>query len=100
MLNVEGDPNGAVAGAQGHNDLSAQSALEFAERVCRPEADALFCSCTAWRTLEVAAEVERRVRKPVVTANQATVWVAFRELGLQPRAGFGSLLDSMVAARV
>ena len=100
VLNVERDPNGAVAGAQGHNDLSPQSALEFAERVCRPEADALFCSCTAWRTLEVAAEVERRVRKPVVTANQATVWVAFRELGLQPRAGFGSLLGSMVAARV
>ena len=100
VLNVDGDPNGAVAGAQGHNDLSPQSALEFAERICRPEAEALLCSCTAWRTLEVAAELERRVGKPVVTANQATVWAAFGELGLQPQAGFGSLLDSMVVARV
>ena len=95
VLNVEGDPRGAVAGAQGHNDLEPESALEFAAENCRPEADAVLCSCTAWRTLEVASELERRTAKPVVTANQATIWAAFRELGLQPRSGFGSLLDSL-----
>lgn len=98
VLNVDGDPRGAAAGAQGHNDLSPESALEFAASVCHPEADALFCSCTAWRTMEVAARLERRVGKPVVTANQATVWAAFRELRLQPRPGFGSLLDTLISA--
>ena len=100
VLNVEGEPNGAVAGAQGHNDLEPQSALEFAAGICRPEADALLCSCTAWRTLEVASELERLTEKPVITANQATNWAAFRELGLKPRSGFGSLLDTLAAARV
>jgi maleate cis-trans isomerase len=101
VLNVEGDPRGAVAGGQGHCDLTPESVLEFASGVCRPEADALFCSCTAWRSMEVAAELERRTGKPVVSANQATVWAAFRRLGitsLQP--GFGSLLDNLARISV
>ncbi len=98
---MEGDPRGAVAGGQGHCDLSPESVLEFASRVCRPEADALFCSCTAWRSMEVVAELERRTGKPVVSANQATVWAAFSRLGianLQP--GFGSLLDELARVSV
>ena len=96
VLNVEGDPRGAVAGAQGHCNLSAESVVEFASAVCRPEADALLCSCTAWRSMEVVAELERRTGKPVVSANQATVWEAFRRLGIDdPRPGFGSLLDKL-----
>lgn len=98
VLNVEGDRRGAAVGAQGHNELSPESALAFASAVCKPEADALFCSCAAWRTMEVVGELERATGKPVVTANQATVWVAFRDLGIQPKRGFGSLLDSMVLA--
>jgi maleate isomerase len=97
VLNVEGDPHGAVAGGQGHNDLSPASAIEFASSVCRPEAEALFCSCTAWRTMEVAAALEGRTARPVVTANQATVWMAFRELGIRPNPGYGSLLDGAPA---
>ena len=101
VLNVEGDPRGAVAGGQGHCDLSSESVLEFASEVCRPEADALFCSCTAWRSMEVAAELERRTGKPVVSANQATVWSAFRVLGItKPRPGFGSLLDRLAGVGV
>ena len=98
VVNVMGDPLGAVAGGQGHNDLSPESAIDFASSVCRPGADALFCSCTAWRTMEGAAALEERTGKPVVTANQATVWAAFRELGIRPNLGFGSLLDALARA--
>jgi len=101
VLNVEGDPHGAVAGGQGHCDLSPESVVEFASGVCRPEADVLFCSCTAWRSMEVAAELEQRTGKPVVSANQATIWAAFTRLGitgLQP--GFGSLLDQLTRVTV
>ena len=96
VLNVESEEHAADGGAQGHCDLSLESILEFAPTVCRPEADALFCSCTAWRTMEVVAELERLTGKPVVTANQATVWVAFKHLGItNPKPGFGSLIDSL-----
>ena len=99
VLNVEGEPTASVSGGQGHCDQSPESALEFATKVCDPEADTLFCACTAWRTLEVVEELERRTGKRVVTANQSTIWAAFRRLGItDPRPGFGSLIDSLATA--
>jgi len=95
VLNISGDPTGAVAGAQGHNDLSPQSALAFSESEGLADAEGMLCSCTAWRTMEIVSELEKRLKKPVVTANQATIWKSFLTLGVQPREGFGSLLDSM-----
>jgi maleate cis-trans isomerase len=93
VLNVEGEPRAARAGNQGINDQDPADVVAFASRVCRPEADALLCSCTAWRSLEVVGELERRTGKPVVTSNQASVWAAFRKVGIAvTKAGFGRLL--------
>jgi maleate cis-trans isomerase len=70
---------------------------DFAARACRPEADALLCSCTAWRSVEAAEEIERRTGKPVVTSNQASIWVTLGRLGhTEPIAGFGRLLRNLV----
>ena len=92
VLNVEGEPTAAKAGNQGTNDLSPESIVEFASRVCRPEADVLFCSCTAWRSFEVVQELESRVGRPVVTANQATAWAALKRVGVRrPDPSFGTL---------
>jgi maleate cis-trans isomerase len=99
VLNVEGEPRAAASGNQGINDFDPEDVVAFASRVCRPEADALLCSCTAWRSLEAAAELERRTGKPVVTSNQASIWAAYRALGLTPRiGGFGRLLESLAPA--
>ena len=99
VLNVEGEPRAAASGNQGINDFDPDDVIAFAARACRPEADALLCSCTAWRSLEAVAELEQRTGKPVVTSNQATIWAAYRALGLQPRIhGFGRLLESLVSA--
>jgi maleate cis-trans isomerase len=96
VLNVEGEPKAARAGNQGINDSDPDDVLRFAPGVCRPEADALLCSCTAWRSLEAVSELERRTAKPVVTSNQASIWMAFRKLGLAPAIkGFGSLLERL-----
>lgn len=95
IVNLEGDPVGGPLGGQEKCDLPPESALDFAASVARPDADALFCSCTAWRTMEIAADLEERTGTPVVTANQATVWVTFRDLGIRPNPGFGSLLDAL-----
>lgn len=94
VLNVEGEPVAAKAGNQGINDQSPESILDFATKVCRPEADALFCSCTAWRSFEVVQELEQRTGKPVVTSNQATAWAALRVLGIsRPDPAFGQLFE-------
>ena len=94
VLNVDGEPRAAKSGNQGINDQDPEDVVAFASRVCRPEADALLCSCTAWRSVEAAAELERRTGKPVVTSNQASIWASFRALKLAPSIrGFGALLD-------
>jgi maleate cis-trans isomerase len=64
----------------------------------RPEADALLCSCTAWRSLEAVAELEQRTGKPVVNSSQASIWAAYRAIGLKPKiTAFGRLLESLAA---
>jgi maleate isomerase len=94
VLNVEGEPHAAASGNQGINDHDPEEVVAFASRVCRPEADALLCSCTAWRSVEAVAELERRTGKPVVTSNQASIWASFRALGLTtPIKGYGRLLE-------
>ena len=95
VLNVEGEPSAAQAGNQGVNDQDPEIIVEFASKVCRPDADALFCSCTAWRAMEAVDELERRTGKPVVTSNQATIWATFRKVKItQSIHGFGKLLEN------
>jgi len=96
VLNVEGEPWASRAGNQGINDQDPEVVVEFASRVCRPDADALLCSCTAWRSVEAVEALEQRTGRPVVTSNQATIWAAFRKIGItQPIHGFGRLLESL-----
>ena len=98
VLNVEGEPRAAESGNQGINDFDPEDVIAFAAKACRPQADALLCSCTAWRSLEAVAELERRTGKPVVTSNQASIWAAYRALALTPKiTGFGKLLESLAA---
>ena len=100
VLNVDGEPRASASGNQGINDQDPETVVEFASQVCLPEADALLCSCTAWRALEAVEELERRTGKPVVTSNQATIWATFRSLGLTPEIrGFGKLLESLSAVK-
>ena len=81
---------------RGINDQDPERILEFAASVCDPEADVLFCSCTAWRSMEAADRLEQTTGKPVVASNQAAVWKTFKTLGLKVRTrGFGQLLDQL-----
>jgi maleate isomerase len=100
VLNVDGEPRAAAAGNQGINDQDPEAVVEFASRVCRPEADALLCSCTAWRSVEAIAAIEARTGKPAVSSNQSTIWTALRALGItRPITGFGRLLENLTPAR-
>jgi maleate isomerase len=100
VLNVDGEPRAAAAGNQGINDQEPAEVAEFATRVCRPKADALLCSSTAWRSVEAIAAIEARTGKPAVSSNQATIWTALRALGItRPITGFGRLLEDLIPAR-
>ena len=74
VLNVDGDPIAAKSGNQGINDQEPERVIEFASSVCDPEADVIFCSCTAWRSMEAADRLEQKIGKPVVASNQAEWW--------------------------
>lgn len=46
-----------------------------------PEADALFISCTNVPTYDIIGPLERWLGKPVLTANQVTMWSALHAIG-------------------
>lgn len=66
---------------------------EFAARVDTPDAEALFISCGALRSIDVIDALEQRLGKPVVTSNQAMAWDTLRLAGVDDRImGYGALL--------
>jgi maleate isomerase len=100
VLNVEGDPRIADGHAQHMNDQDPLDIADFAVGICLDQADALFCSCSGWRSMEAAAEMERRTGKLVVTTNQATIWRTLNLIGIdKAKSGFGRLLAEMPPVR-
>ncbi len=65
---------------------------EFAISLDHPDADAIFISCGALRTLDVIEDIENAVGKPVIASNQAMLWHCLRLAGITDRfAGLGRL---------
>jgi maleate isomerase len=66
---------------------------EFALSMDRPDADAIFVSCGALRTLDVVGKIEQQAGKPVIASNQAMIWDTLRLAGIADRInGYGRLL--------
>jgi maleate cis-trans isomerase len=58
----------------------------------RPETEAVFISCSNFRTLEIIDALERSLGRPVVTSNVSSLWKMLRLLGdRRALAGAGSL---------
>lgn len=51
----------------------------------RPESQAIFISCTNLRTLEIIESLEKKLGKPMVTSNSASLWKMLRVIQ-DPRA--------------
>jgi maleate isomerase len=67
---------------------------EFALAQDHPDADAIFISCGALRTLDVIGEIESRAGKPAICSNQAMIWDCLRLAGIEDHfEGFGRLLS-------
>lgn len=61
----------------------------------RDEAQGYLLSCTNTTMIEAVVNLEARMRKPVVTSNQATLWACLEKLGaLQSIPGLGRLFHT------
>jgi maleate isomerase len=68
-------------------------AYRLVKEVFIQEAEAVFISCTNFRTIEVIDILERELKRPVVTSNQATMWATLKKLGISESIdGYGKLL--------
>ena len=67
---------------------------EFALAQNCEDADAIFVSCGALRTLDVVQRIEDQACKPVIASNQAMIWDTLRLAGIDDQmAGYGRLLS-------
>jgi maleate isomerase len=75
--------------------------LEATEKAADPRVDAFLLSCTNIRSPEVVEELERRLARPVITSNQATLWYCLRACGLSDVIpGLGRLFQLGLPAAV
>ena len=66
---------------------------EFALSIDRNDADAVFISCGALRSLDVIGEIETQLGKPAICSNQAMIWDTLRLAGINDKInGYGRLL--------
>lgn len=77
---------------RGIGRVPPEAVFRMARHVDRPEAQAIFISCTQLPTLPMIGEIERELGKPVVISNQACMWSCLRLLGITtPLTGFGHI---------
>src|SRR5262249_40616107 len=63
--------------------ISPDYLRDFALSLDRPDADAIFVSCSALRTIDVLQEIEDHAQKPVISSNQAMMWHCLRLAGVK-----------------
>ncbi|MGQ0525507.1 MAG: maleate cis-trans isomerase family protein [Betaproteobacteria bacterium] len=68
-------------GTEAHATITLERVEALAAEVNRPEAQAIFISCSNFRTLEIIETLEQRFGKPVVTSNASTMWKMLRVIG-------------------
>lgn len=60
-----------------------QRTANYIREADHPDAEAIVVSCTNLPTYDLIAPLEAELGKPIISANQATVWAALRRLGRQ-----------------
>jgi maleate isomerase len=78
-------------------NLGPENARDAFARIDRPEIDAFMVPGANFPTMASIAAWEREFGKPVVTSTQAALWAMARQLGGEPIAGYGRLLEKMPA---
>jgi len=63
-------------------EVSYRQVVDIVRSADRPEAEAMYISCTNLPTYEIIGPLEQELGKPVLTANQVTMWGALRRMGI------------------
>lgn len=73
-------------------DVGREQVIEFVKANNPTDAEAILIPDTALHTTSLLTALDEAAGKPVLTANQVTMWEALRLAGrLQPQRGFGQL---------
>lgn len=89
-LSCRGIITAAEVGTLGHDEV-----LDFVAANDHPEAEAVLVPDTALHTVAWLDELDARVGKPVLTANQVSVWAGLRLAGdHRTRTGLGTLFST------
>ena len=68
-------------GTQAHSSVMPAEVEALVTSVDRPDAQAIFISCTNFGTLDIIESLEKKLGKPVVTSNSASMWKMLRIVG-------------------
>jgi maleate cis-trans isomerase len=97
---VNADSSGIFTAAQ-VGRLDSAEVLELVRAADHPDAQAVLVPDTALHTVRVLEQFETAAGKPVLTANQVSVWEALRLRGaLSPHGAAGSRVHSLLGHRV
>lgn len=81
---------GLALDSDGYIAVTPERWVQVAKENRRSDADGYLFSCTNTRTIEAINELEQELGRPVVTSNQATLWLCLKKLGIRhqdPRLG-------------
>ncbi|MEM3734788.1 MAG: aspartate/glutamate racemase family protein [Nitrososphaerales archaeon] len=93
VLNIKG--LGFIEGEDLHTQPPTIT-YNLARKVNLPNAEAVFISCTDFKSISVIAKLESELKKPVVSSNTATMWAALRKVGYKGAiSGYGRLLSKI-----
>ena len=66
--------------------------LEILTKMDTVDSEALFISCTALPVFQIIQELENKIKKTVLSSNQALIWDSIRSVGYKnPVSGYGEL---------
>ncbi len=71
--------------------LTPYDAYRAAREMDVSEADGFFISCTTFHSADIIEPLEADTGKPVLTSNQASMWMALKMIGVSGGKGFGKL---------
>ena len=67
-------------------DIFPEATYELCIKNFVPGSDALFISCTGFRTIEIIRDLEEDLKTVVITSNQATLWHMLKKLNISTKS--------------
>jgi maleate cis-trans isomerase len=91
-LEVVASQSADIISGVGVGELDAERTIELVRAADHPDAEAVLVPDTAWNTIALLDRLEAALGKPVLTANQVTIWQGLALAGWSGRhQGLGAL---------